>query len=244
MSAVVERLSRASGHPLNVRQYGWTGANAPAFIASASALVRACNPAWAAVLLNSYNIGVNAVIRPSGEMSQMAPDGSFHYAPYRQNNLPGTLLGWGRKSVLALALRRRIGLIQDRLAIEKTTAQTASEEGDPKVAEEVARVPLFPVATGASARDRRARDWSHGGEPCRTFGVGTTPRLVSSTLQPAFGCVRALEARVLGRFPDHQLGARPAALRRYRRQPVRLFSVLIPAPGASGASFCQGRQGA
>ncbi len=145
MGAVVERLSRASGHPLNVRQYGWTGANAPAFIASASAVVRARNPAWAAVLLNSYNIGVNAVIRPSGEMSQMAPDGSFHYAPYRQNNLPRTLLAWGRKSALALALRRRIGLIQDRLATEKTTAQTALEERDPKVAEEVARVPRVTV---------------------------------------------------------------------------------------------------
>lgn len=145
MGAVLERLSRASGHPLNVRQYGWTGANAPAFIASASELVRARNPAWAAVLLNSYNLGVNAVLRPSGEMSQMAPDGSFRYAAYRQNNLPRALLAWGRKSALALALRRRIGLIQDRLAAEKATAQTALEERDPKVTEEAARIPRATV---------------------------------------------------------------------------------------------------
>ena len=68
-----------------------------------------------------------------------------HYAPYRRNNLPRTLLAWGRKSVLALALRRRIGLIQDRLANEKTTAKSALEDRDPKVAEEAARIPRATV---------------------------------------------------------------------------------------------------
>src|SRR5580658_1990994 len=33
MGAVVERLSREGGHPLNVRQYGWTSANAATYLA-------------------------------------------------------------------------------------------------------------------------------------------------------------------------------------------------------------------
>ena len=60
----------------------------------------------------------------------------------RTTSLVRCLLGAENPYWLSLCA---VALIQDRLAIEKTAAQTASEERDPKVAEEVARVPRATV---------------------------------------------------------------------------------------------------
>jgi len=73
MGSVVERLSRTAGRPLNVRQYGWHGANSPTFLAAAESLLRARNPSWVAVVLNSYNIGVNALVIRGGWRMEVAP---------------------------------------------------------------------------------------------------------------------------------------------------------------------------
>src|SRR5580704_9812152 len=61
MGSVVERLSRDAGRPLNVGQYGWPGANSATFLATAASLLRGRDPSWVAVILNSFNIGVNAL---------------------------------------------------------------------------------------------------------------------------------------------------------------------------------------
>jgi hypothetical protein len=153
MGAVVERLSRASGHPLNVRQYGWPGASAPTFLAAADSLLRARNPAWVAVVLNSYSIGVNALVTSNYWRIEVAPDYSvqlIHGTHPRRTDLRETLLQWtglqwtGR-SVLALALWRRLGLVRNRFALEKATADTTLEQQDLLLAEEAARVPRAMV---------------------------------------------------------------------------------------------------
>src|ERR1035438_6734287 len=61
MGAGIDRLSRAAGQPLNVRQYGWTSANAPTYLASAGQLLGARNPAWVVVILNAANVSVYAL---------------------------------------------------------------------------------------------------------------------------------------------------------------------------------------
>jgi len=148
MGAVVERLSRASGQPLNVRQYGWHGANAPTFLAAADSLLRSRNPAWVAVVLNSYNIGVDALMISSDWRIEVAPDYSVRliHGPYpRRTALRETLRHWTVRSALALALWRRFGLIRTRLALESGTADTPSEQQDLRLSEEVARVPRATV---------------------------------------------------------------------------------------------------
>jgi hypothetical protein len=120
MGSVVERLSRTAGRPLNVRQYGWHGANSPTFLASAASLLHARNPSWVAVVLNSYNIGVNALVTPGGWRMEVTPD-SFRLIDGRPlghrrwRHTLGQLVG---HSMLFLGLGQRLGLFQTRLAQE------------------------------------------------------------------------------------------------------------------------------
>jgi hypothetical protein len=148
MGAVVERLSRASGHQLNVHQYGWHGANAPTFVATADSLGRARKPVWVAVVLNSYNISINALTPSDGWRFEVAPDYSIRLIPTtkpRQMASPDKPLDWLRRSVLALALRHRLGLLQAKRAGERTSADTTLAEQDLRLAEEAARVPRATV---------------------------------------------------------------------------------------------------
>ena len=123
MGAVVENLFRASGHPLNVRQYGWPASNVPEFIAAAAPILRARNPAWAAVVLNSYNMAVDSVMTPGGEISELPPASNSS----RQPVFPQLLIRAGRSSALALALRRRAGQIQNRLRARDLSAKPSQE---------------------------------------------------------------------------------------------------------------------
>ena len=147
MGAVVERLSRASGQPLNVRQYGWPGANAGTFLAAADSLLQARNPAWVAVVLNPYNIGVNALMARDWRM-EVAPDYSLrliHGPLQHQTAFRETLVQWMGHSALALALWRRLGVIWSRRALGSGTAETILEQHDSRFAEEAARVPRATV---------------------------------------------------------------------------------------------------
>jgi hypothetical protein len=147
MGAVVERLSRASGQPLNVRQYGWPGANAGTFLAAASSLLEARNPAWVGIVLNPYNIGVNALTAHEWRM-EVAPDYSVRliHGPYPcQTAFRETLVQWTGHSALALALWRRLGVTWSRRVLESGTAETISEQHDSRLAEEAARVPRATV---------------------------------------------------------------------------------------------------
>src|SRR5580700_6323031 len=117
MGAVIERLARAAGRPLNVRQYGWLSANAPTYLASADSILRARNPAWVAVILNAPNISVYALTTRQNWRMEVAPDDSFRLIDMRPPQPAGELRTMGRqigRSSPALALWRRFGLIQNR----------------------------------------------------------------------------------------------------------------------------------
>jgi hypothetical protein len=59
IGGVVEKLSRIEGKPVNVRQYGWSGAGPPLYIYMANA-VSSLNPERVAVLLNFNDLGSEA----------------------------------------------------------------------------------------------------------------------------------------------------------------------------------------
>jgi hypothetical protein len=135
MGAVIERLSRAAGRPLNVRQYGWPSANAPTFLAGAESLLRRRNPAWVAVVLNAYNVSTQ--VTTSGDWRiESAPDDSFRLIEVRHP--PST--GWRNtarqlalRSTLGIALWHRLGLIQNRLAPNAIPEQDHGNEANARV---------------------------------------------------------------------------------------------------------------
>lgn len=112
MGAVIERLARTAGRPVNVRQYGWSSANAPTFLATAGDLMRTRHPAWVVVLLNSYSLGAGALTTTQNWRMEMHPDGSYRLIDMRPPP-PGRMQLLRRelgRSALALALWRRSGI--------------------------------------------------------------------------------------------------------------------------------------
>jgi hypothetical protein len=83
MGAVIERLARAAGRPLNIRQYGWFSANAPTYLTSAESVLRTRNPSWVAVILNAPNISVYALTASQNWRMEVAPDDSFRLIDMR-----------------------------------------------------------------------------------------------------------------------------------------------------------------
>jgi hypothetical protein len=147
MGAVVERLSRDSGHPLNVRQYGWTSANAPTYLASAEPLLHARNPAWVVVILNAANIGPYALTTTQNWRMEIASDGSFRLidmrAPPAVSRMQDVRREIGR-SALALALWRRMAVIRNAVINQENFATTPAPH-DARLAQEAARVPRATV---------------------------------------------------------------------------------------------------
>jgi hypothetical protein len=148
MGSVVERLARSSGRPINVRQYGWPGANAPTFLGYAESLLRARNPVWVAVILNSYNIGVNALIAPNDWRMTVAPDYSFRLIdgrPPHRSRWPGSLRQLIMRSALGAALWRRLNLIEIRLDQARSSGSAILKQRESSLAEEAMRVPRATV---------------------------------------------------------------------------------------------------
>ena len=143
--AVIERLSRAAGQPLNVRQYGWTSANAPTYLASAGQLLSARNPAWVVVILNAANISVYALTTTQNWRMEVDRDGSFRLIDMRTPPTISRMQTLRReigRSALALGLWRRAGLMQNQMANEENIPL---EQQDPRLAQEAARVPRATV---------------------------------------------------------------------------------------------------
>jgi hypothetical protein len=144
MGAEIERLARAAGRPLNVRQYGWFSANAPTYLASAESVLSTRNPAWVAVILNAPNISVYALNTTQNWRMEVAPDDSFRLIDMRPPQTAGERRSMGQqigRSALALALWRRFGLIKN----QATSTVSSDEIRDPQLALEAARVPRATV---------------------------------------------------------------------------------------------------
>ncbi len=142
MGAVIERVARAAGRPLNVRQYGWSSANVPTYLAAAEPLLRARHPTWVAVVLNAANISVYALTTTQNWRMEVVDDDSFRLIDMRRPSGTGRVQSIRQqigRSALALALWRRMGLIWN------TSESAPQEQRDPRLAEEATRVPRATV---------------------------------------------------------------------------------------------------
>jgi hypothetical protein len=153
MGAVIERLARAAGRPLNVRQYGWVSANAPTYLASAESILRTRNPAWVAVILNAPNISLYALTTTQNWRMEIAPDDSFRLIDMRPSQPAGEFRSMLRqigRSALALALWRRFGLIRNQASNPMSSEEIFHPSESPdrresQLALEAVRVPRTTV---------------------------------------------------------------------------------------------------
>jgi len=143
MGAVIERASRAAGRPLNVRQYGWSSANAPTYLGSAEELLASRHPAWVALVINAY-FSAHALTATRNWRMQLNPGDSYRLIDVRP---PSTISRPQRirrqigRSALALALWRRLEMIWTTGASIQSLAESVrSEQQDPLLAAQTARV--------------------------------------------------------------------------------------------------------
>jgi hypothetical protein len=114
MGAVIERLSRADGRPVNIRQYGWYSTAAPTYIASAPDLLKSFDPTLVVVVLNSTDFGREALTEGWYWQMRINPDLTFRLIDVRIPEGTGRLAQireFVGRSPLMLSLRRRAVLV-------------------------------------------------------------------------------------------------------------------------------------
>ena len=79
MGAVVERSLRDSGHSINVRQYGWFGADVPKYAVEAPGIIQAWDPAWVVVVITASDLGPELLTK--GDRLVPQPDGQWGAQP-------------------------------------------------------------------------------------------------------------------------------------------------------------------
>ena len=152
-SSVIERLSRNEGKPLNVEMYGWTGAAAPTYVATAGEITDKWHPVWVAVVLN-YTDLTQEPIYGLGDawywQMKIKPDLSIELVDQRPPTPAGRMeairqfLG---RSTLALTLRRRTVLIAGNQQPEPKAATQASDQKNSTVSALKDQIPLVPRAS-------------------------------------------------------------------------------------------------
>jgi hypothetical protein len=75
MGSVLERSLRAEGLDINVRQYGWFGADIPKYVLVAPEVVHLWDPSWVVVVITANDLGPNLLT--GGERLVRQPDGRW-----------------------------------------------------------------------------------------------------------------------------------------------------------------------
>ena len=73
MGSVLERDARAAGLPLNVRQYGWSGASPSRYLLVADSVLRRWNPATVVIALSDNDLDENALHEANPQLRVASP---------------------------------------------------------------------------------------------------------------------------------------------------------------------------
>jgi hypothetical protein len=149
-ASVLERTSRAAGAPLNVREYGFSGAAGPTYAAIAPEILRDLNPAWIAVVLDPGDLGGAPLLSTPNWRMTIGDDDSVELVrvpPRQKSRLRQVAESWIVRSTLARLIARRTGEIVNQ------SPQSADSEGATAAAPtaDEARVPLATVRLLARA---------------------------------------------------------------------------------------------
>jgi hypothetical protein len=109
-ASVLERTARAGGVPLAVREYGFSGAAAPTYVAVAPGLLGDWDPAWVAVVLDPGDLNDAPLALTSGWRMAIRPDLSIDLVrvpPAEKSPLRRRADTWVNRSTLARLLEGR-----------------------------------------------------------------------------------------------------------------------------------------
>jgi hypothetical protein len=144
--AVVERLAAASGMPLHVRQYGWSGASLSQHVRVAPQVLARWNPEWVAVMVNSGDL------TPEG-----AAAGAFPYPPTADSVAPQSPVGVRGRVVEAGRWLLERSPLANELVLSALELRPAGPVAAPGADEAEPRAPAA-VAPGAVAKLRELRE--------------------------------------------------------------------------------------
>jgi hypothetical protein len=114
MGARLEALSRATAHPVNVRQYGWGGASPAQYVLAAPQVLHRWNPSRVVVLLSDDDLGANAVWGMEPRFRQL-PGGHFTIDSTPANSSPvAPPTRVAHASALSGAMERRWAMVVAR----------------------------------------------------------------------------------------------------------------------------------
>jgi hypothetical protein len=118
MGAVVERVARASGVYLNVRQYGISGAGPANYVAQADTLKRVWHPAWVAVIVTDDDFEPASLSRPPrleelpGGRYRLVPDST----PFGRAPLERLLVAVATRSRLGYRIGERVARLREGMS--------------------------------------------------------------------------------------------------------------------------------
>ena len=132
VGSAVERLSRAAGHPVNVKQYGWYDTAAPTYIAEAPELLKHTRATKVVAFLNFTDISAE-VFNGWYWQVRLNPDGSYRLIDERPPKVEDlnkvTIRDLAGMSRLMIAGRRRlINVLDASKAAPKSEAVAAAPD--------------------------------------------------------------------------------------------------------------------
>jgi hypothetical protein len=147
MGSWLERIARANGKPINVRQYGWRGASPPQYLVAARDVIDTWHPAHVVIVLGGDDVGADPLNRHFPRM-RIATDGSVQiltgFGPTAAHRLKRH--DSGGSSLVALTHARWEKVLQRAPRFVRYHFQTAADERGPTPsASEIARVPHAEV---------------------------------------------------------------------------------------------------
>ncbi|HVF39091.1 MAG TPA: hypothetical protein VM939_04260 [Gemmatimonadaceae bacterium] len=158
MGAVVERLARFNGMPLNVRQYGWRGASAPQYLAVAHEMIERWAPDYVVIVLSGDDLGEDPLNR---NFPRMTIDENDEVNIVPSPDKPSSSKGprFMQHSVLATLIRARWQKIGTRAprSVQRLTSVTIETRGPTPEVKVVESVPRATVKALSRAFGDRLR---------------------------------------------------------------------------------------
>ncbi len=127
-ASVLERLARGEGNRINVREYGWSAASVPVYVAIAPWIVAALQPAWVAIVLTRNDLGSAALEESRYWRARLDRDGEMRIFEISDEDRLSSKTGVAASAVrITRALMRRSTLLF--LLVKKTQEIVESRRG-------------------------------------------------------------------------------------------------------------------
>jgi hypothetical protein len=130
VGSLLEGMARSEEAPINVRQYGWSGAGPPVYVAISEQINRVFNPAWVTIVLNWDDLGTYGVAQSSYWRGHVNMDLSLSVseAPESDASFPRPLAAAFRafKSIRKRSFLLYLATAKLQSALQSTTAAANS----------------------------------------------------------------------------------------------------------------------